>query len=228
MANFFEESIRNYSGLSTETKPTIAAGVAVPNGSRWREVDTGKVFFFNLSDDTWYESAPSFDASTHAQTTIDYAHHEIHSGSHYKCGYQDTTLDTDDTVALVFTTPDTTKWMHFVLTSQVTGPATIQLFETPTLSAEGTALTPVNRNRNSASVSTMVVKHTPTVTVNGTKLSEKWVGSDGFKEISGGSVRGDSEMILKQDTQYLVLLTAEADTMKAAIGGDWYEHTDRA
>ena len=54
MADFFEETIKNFSGLSSETKPTIAAGNAVPNGSRWREVDTEKVFYFNVSDDTWY------------------------------------------------------------------------------------------------------------------------------------------------------------------------------
>jgi len=54
MADFFEQSINNYSGLSSETKPTIAAGNNVPNGSRWREVDTKNVYFFNLSDDKWY------------------------------------------------------------------------------------------------------------------------------------------------------------------------------
>ena len=42
MADNFETTIKNFSGLSTETKPTIAAGNNVPNGSRWREVDTGR------------------------------------------------------------------------------------------------------------------------------------------------------------------------------------------
>ena len=56
MADYFEQAINNYSGLSSETKPTIAAGNRVPNGSRWREVDTGNTFFFNLSDDAWYDT----------------------------------------------------------------------------------------------------------------------------------------------------------------------------
>jgi hypothetical protein len=55
MAKFFEQAINNYSGLSSETKPTTAAGNRVPNGSRWREVDTQDTYFFNESDDTWYE-----------------------------------------------------------------------------------------------------------------------------------------------------------------------------
>jgi len=47
----FETVVKNYSGLSNETKPTIAPGNNVPNGSRWREVDTGKEYHFNLADD---------------------------------------------------------------------------------------------------------------------------------------------------------------------------------
>lgn len=170
----------------------------------------------------------SYDASTLAKMTIDYAHHEIHSGNHYKAGYQDTSMDTDDTIALVFTTPDSLKYMHWTLTAQSTGAATIQLFSGPTLSAEGTAVTPFNRNQNSTNTSDMLVKHTPTITTNGTKISEKWIGSTGFRADIGGETRGDSEIILKANTQYMILCTANADGIKCAIGGDWYEHTDKA
>lgn len=52
--DFLESTIKTYSGLSSETKPTIAAGNNIPNGSRWREVDTGRTFYFNLVDDDWY------------------------------------------------------------------------------------------------------------------------------------------------------------------------------
>ena len=56
--DFHEQSIQTYSGLSTETKPTAAAGNKVPNGSRFREVDTGIISFYNESDDTWYAFDP--------------------------------------------------------------------------------------------------------------------------------------------------------------------------
>lgn len=58
MSDSFETVVKNYSGESTKTKPTIAAGNNVPNGSRWREVDTGKTYHFNLSTDTWYLTEP--------------------------------------------------------------------------------------------------------------------------------------------------------------------------
>ena len=54
MTDFFETVIKSYSGLSTEEKPTCCAGMNVPNGSRWREVDTGAVYFFDLKTDGWY------------------------------------------------------------------------------------------------------------------------------------------------------------------------------
>jgi len=49
-----EVVIKNYSGLSTEEKPTNAAGGNVPNGSRWREVDTGRTYFYENHTDSWY------------------------------------------------------------------------------------------------------------------------------------------------------------------------------
>lgn len=57
-----EITIKHYSGLSSVVKPTIGAGNTVPNGSRWREVDTGKTFFFNLADDAWYDLHESANA----------------------------------------------------------------------------------------------------------------------------------------------------------------------
>ena len=67
MANNFETVVKNYSGLSTETKPTIAAGNAVPNGSRWREVDTGLTYHFNLGDDAWHVSGRYIEAISNVE-----------------------------------------------------------------------------------------------------------------------------------------------------------------
>ena len=53
------------------------------------------------------------DASTHSFQTIDYAHHEVHAGSHYYIqGYM--TLDNTDVLRLKFVTPDSLKEVHFL------------------------------------------------------------------------------------------------------------------
>lgn len=78
--------------------------------------------------DTTYQSL-RLDLSTHAQTIIDYEHHEVHSGSHYN--YCDCQLGVAaaGTVAFVVTTPNTLTWPHFVFIISSTVGATIQLYE---------------------------------------------------------------------------------------------------
>ena len=73
MSNTFETVVKNFSGLSTEIKPTVGAGHNIPNGSRFREVDPitkeVKIFIFNLSDDTWYEMPGFGDSMTEGSVT---------------------------------------------------------------------------------------------------------------------------------------------------------------
>ena len=166
------------------------------------------------------------DRTTNSLTIIDYSHYEIHEGKHFKGGFQDVTMSTDDTVFVLFTTPNTTKWAHWKLTSESTGSATIEIYENVTTSDDGTALTEWNRNRNSTNTASVVITHTPTITSFGTKMASKWIGGAGFKTDISGEHRGDSEFILKQNTKYLVIGIALASNIKIAIGGDWYEHTD--
>lgn len=166
------------------------------------------------------------DGITDAIRTIEYAHHEIHSGNHFKAGYQDVTMNTDDVIEILFAAPDTTKWGHWKLVAQSTGAATIEVFEGTTTSNDGTPVTRWNRNRNSATTSGILAYHTPTITSDGTMFATKWIGGTGFKADIGGESRGDAELVLKQNTKYLVRCTANADTIKCAIGGDWYEHTN--
>ena len=44
-------TIQQYDGLSTDPKPTTN----IPNGSRFLEVDTGKVYMFDQTNLTWLE-----------------------------------------------------------------------------------------------------------------------------------------------------------------------------
>ena len=178
-----------------------------------------------LTSDTTAQ-VPRIDATTHTLQTIDYAHHKINEGNHFKVGYQDTSMATGDTITLLFVTPDTTRWAHWTLIAHATGAVIVEVYE-DTDSTGGTAVGVKNRNRNVSGGNTTLVYHTPTVTTDGTKIIEKWVGSEGFKEDVGGDSRGNSELILKQNTKYLIRLTAVSDSIKGAIGGDWYEHTDK-
>jgi len=163
------------------------------------------------------------DRMTNAVITIDYSHHEIHGGSHFKAGFQDSAMNTSETIEIMFVTPDTTKHAHWSLTAQSSGAATVEVYEGGTATG-GTAVTIWNRNRNSDNTAGVTVFHTPSITADGTKMATKWIGGSGFRTDVSGEHRGDSEFILKQNTKYIVRATANADGIEVAIGGDWYEH----
>ena len=42
-------------GLSTDTKPTEINNKAIDNGSTFIEIDTGKIYFYDLENQEWKE-----------------------------------------------------------------------------------------------------------------------------------------------------------------------------
>jgi hypothetical protein len=246
VADFFEQSIKNYSGLSTETKPTIAALDTVPNGSRWREVDTENVWFFNLSDDTWYLSGPRIDQSTHSIQTIEYAHHEIHSGSSFTTHFDNTTTSDDDHRSVIgLQTPANTKWPHLIIAFSASSPAEFFMIEAPTIDlGAGTEIVTYNRNRNSGTASTVLDLANPQVAGNVTTYTEAQIAAATFSggttlahyllvggegpKAAGGAGRGSQEWMLDQGAKYtFVMQNIGANANLHEIHLDWYEHINK-
>lgn len=42
-------------GLSTDTKPQTIDGNSIENGTAFIEIDTGKIYFYDLTNKTWRE-----------------------------------------------------------------------------------------------------------------------------------------------------------------------------
>ena len=42
-------------GLSTDTKPTEISNKTIDNGSTFIEIDTGKIYFYDLENEEWKE-----------------------------------------------------------------------------------------------------------------------------------------------------------------------------
>ena len=229
MAHFFEETIRFFSGLSTETKPTTAAGNTVPNGSRWREVDTGDVFFYNKSDDTWYQQAPEVDAVTHAALIVDYAHHEVHSGSFYRSG-MNYTLANAEVATFGLVTPNTTKWLHTTWELTSTADGTFAVLEDVTSFSGGASVTPLNHNRNSANTSGATCTRgmtganliTPT---GGTTILTVDLDTGRGEVVDRGAAE---EFILKQNSKYLFRYTNGTSANTIILSLRWYEHTSKS
>lgn len=162
------------------------------------------------------------DAITGAFTTVDYAHHEIHSGSHY---YIEgiATMALGDSIMIKLVTPNTTKWAHFLWEITSSDVLTTILYEDVSGGmAGGSGITPLNNNRNSVNTSGLTITQGVTIATDlGTTISQcKW----GTKQAGGGQSRED-EIILKQDATYLRLFVSGANGNLVCFKAIWYEHT---
>ena len=182
------------------------------------------------------------DLITRALQVIDYAHHEIHAGSHYTAiyGVADIGAATtpNDTITLTFTTPDSTKWAHMMVEFEAVGGALCRIREGGSGggSATGT-ITCKNNDRNSSNTSGLLdIEGTPTagqmsydagLDTGGTLLVDEYIsGASTNQNKAGGGGGGRNEWILKQNTRYQISIYSTA-TVAASIVLHWYEHTNK-
>ncbi len=165
------------------------------------------------------------DAATHALMTIDYAHHEIHSGSHFFIKDYVDSLSNGQVYDFLVIVPDTLKRPHTLIHFDFEAEATYELYEGTTVSDNGTALTSFNNNRNSATAATTLAYHTPTVTGVGTRIAGSITGS---RRRVGGDIRSEGELILDQANTYLLRITNNTTSSNwMDYHFVWYEHTDK-
>jgi hypothetical protein len=162
------------------------------------------------------------DAATHCQMVITFDESMIHSGNSFVCrGYKD--IASGGTYDLLIVTPDTSRLAH----------ATFQLFNATEIeyyfyintvtSDNGTQLSCLNRNNNSATTPTTMVYHTPTVTDVGDLAADNRFGNN---RTFGGQAHSTEELILKRNTKYLIRTTnrtsGAANLFNYVLS--WYEH----
>ncbi len=168
------------------------------------------------------------DTATGALEVIDYAHHEVHSGSHYFIeGF--TTLGEAETLYVKLVTPDTGKWAHLTWEISSNGILEAYLYEGVSGGmAGGSGVTPINNNRNSTKTSGLTVTNGVAVASDlGTTISQTKMGGTGFKTNIGGSTIRTNEIILKQNTTYLrKFLSGSADNI-VSFRASWYEHQNK-
>jgi hypothetical protein len=166
----------------------------------------------------------SVDDSTETLQTIEYEHHEIHSGSHFNyCDYQ-TGVGLNGTIEFVMTVPDTTEWPHLAFLVFSSTGALIDLYEGTTGVSGGTSITPRNNNRNSSHTSTVtLVKDPASITSDGTRASGYVAGAGR----TAGFAERNRELVLKRNTAYLVRITSTAASNTISWCAEWYEHIDK-
>lgn len=172
------------------------------------------------------------DATTGAMNVVDYAHHEVHQGSHYFI--RDVV---DQAITTVFdlqiTTPNTGKWAHLTWSVIAEDEVDFYIYEQAVINVAGTAITPINSNRNSTNTSTFVIKSQVNASVGDANADTAVAGATEIEHQKAGANRNptisdrDHEIILRKGTVYCFRCVF---TKAAYIAFDlnWYEHTNKA
>jgi hypothetical protein len=170
------------------------------------------------------------DGVTKFQTTIDSDHRYIHEGIGFELPVTTATINAAGTYYISLK-PAAGCYVHLKPT-KIWSSANIlkyELYEGSTIDAAGDVATPVNKNRNSTTVSKVTCKTAATTTVDGTLLDIATVDTGGTpSSSSGGAIGGGTdEIVLKPNTQYTVKLTNIGLTTATVgyLGLFWYEET---
>lgn len=178
----------------------------------------------------------SVDNSTESLQTIDYAHHEIHSGSNYRVQCNNDTIGNGGTLVIGFFVPDQTKLPHMLWDFVHSGSMTLRLYEDVTITT-GTGTDFVCRNSRRDAGDNSILQGTATgslvsgsvtcdpIFTGGTIVSLK---KDYSARGEGGGQSRRAEVILKSNTYYAFELSNEETTSQGGqIRLEWYEHTDK-
>lgn len=193
-------------------------------------------------------TAPTFDAATSALATTTYPHHEIHSGSAFAVHHYELDFDKASEIGVLFTTANTTRWVHVVALVGVGTKALFEILQAPTIDVANYPVAfyaPRNRNQNSATTSGVLsVRAAPVVnqvslkrkadaapiTADGVCLHAEAFGAKKGKTMMSG-IRDDEEYVLLQDTTYYFRILGNNtgdDDVAASMEITWYEHTNVA
>lgn len=170
-----------------------------------------------------------------AQVVISTPHHEVHEQCAFICDVVDTSMGLNDTLILAWKTMSAPKYMHFIMRFASKAAAHIELLEGPTWDNQSGAQIPIfNRARFGIKTSVVLedqssggftatenMNANPTTLAGGTVVHDFYDWSD---HKTTAKDRDSDEIILKADTQYAVVLTADAAVNAGQLLLTWYEH----
>lgn len=155
-----------------------------------------------------------------ALITMDSVHKHIHDGELYSADFNDASLANAASIELLVVVTAVT---HIRVSGAGGGDSNLLLFEGTTTSADGAAVTAINRNRVSSNTATAVLTTAPTITGDGTELMNIFLPGGSHGNAAGGLRSIFGEFILPAG-KYLVRLTNNSGgAVRAHVQVDFYE-----
>jgi hypothetical protein len=167
------------------------------------------------------------DPTTQALITVDFDHHELHSGNLYTAQYAPLNVAAGATASMHLVTPPGSLYVyaHTVFSASTELGATVRILERPVVTVQGTPVVRQNHNRDTQvdKPSQMLVFSQPTYN-GGVALVGDVVGTSGGQSI-GGNTRSQAEFILARGTSYVLEATNNgAQPSDMVLTALWYEH----
>jgi len=196
-----------------------------------RGVDTNEDVYPILTDDDGRQYVIVGDGTSDIEVDPDIGgllvtpieHNLVHDGVVFSCFH-----------SFLLTAAATSKWLHVKVPAthiahmrfRFMAEAKIDyyVYENPTLTGDGTALTEFDMNRVTANASNVEVFHTPGITAVGTMIDNGMIGTSGFLFDSGGSVSPMEDWMFKPSESYLIgANNNDAAAKDFVIQLVWYE-----
>lgn len=150
---------------------------------------------------------------------VPWEHYMTHQGLYFFFQDYATGIGNGSTRDVLLITANNGKGIHMKFGLATLG-GSYALYEAPTTTANGGALTIVNKNRGSANTATLTAFSVPTVTAVGTLLVTTLLGASS-KAASIDVL--NPEIVLKPNTKYLVRFSSSAGSNISSCDGSFYE-----
>ena len=152
---------------------------------------------------------------------------EIHDGNHFfVCGFE--TIDADASSTFSIVVPNSTTHTHMFFEIEGTNQTEVYIYEDATITADVTATTPFNNNRNSTTASTLGIYKDTTISDYGDLIYSQSKGLTGARPSKAGaaglSVSNDG-IILKRNLTYIFKIISRGAGNIISYCGKWHEHT---
>lgn len=154
---------------------------------------------------------------------IETVHNRIHAGREFETTDVALGINTATPKRYLLVTPNTATRIHVTLLFESSPGITVEFFEDTTVTANGTGLSEINHNRNSANVAELAVFVDPTVTADGTQLFIFRSGSGTGSAVIGGRVQREDEFVLKQNANYQIKISPISNNTNITTDISWYE-----
>lgn len=154
---------------------------------------------------------------------ISTAHYKTHRGQYFYVGHLNLALAGSGNFDILVNPGD--KRAHVKLDAVLNTHGVIYIYEAPTITSNGTALTARNANRSSSNTPTLTAYHTPTVSSVGTLLIAQVITGGGFgaNKIGSDISKEEDLFILAKNTDYLFRINNLSTTSAASMYLGFYE-----